>query len=654
MLDKSISFITKLFLFLLPLYFLPSFGNSNEVDKQMLLLTFSLILFFLFALKIVIDKNLSYKKSPVDFFMLVLALTTAASALLFTHNKAAAFLEPYSAGTILSAVFLFFLLSQSVFSKPPVPSFFNPLLLSSLLVALTTIGLQFGLPKNFTPMGNYFFVLTFLTIMFLFGLIRFLEEARGGNLIKKIAKPAYLLLLIYLVTVIGAITVAAYHTFTDSRPYFLPYQSGWAVMMETFKTIQQFLLGIGPTNFPVAFSFGKPALVNVSPLWNTIPSTSSSFILTLATELGVIAGIAMLLTIISVFKLASNPNHNISKSYLVPLLVSLILQFLFPTNIVLLVVTFVLLAASFPKKEAVKISLPAANFAPYILIMLAIASVYVLYWQVRVYAADLSYRQAIDLLNRQQSFVDETRDNDAKKKNEEIAKANSDHFKSAFTLSQQAINTYPYSERNYLLSSSLSLSFAQNLAQSPAADATESAKQIAAFSQQAVNHAQAAINLNPLNGNIWGQLATIYQSLIGKVEGAENFTVEAYNRQISLDPNSPQPKLQFGNFMMKAGQYDQAQMLLTQAVNLKPDWNMAHYQLATLFNTTKRYKEAAAELQRTLDLTPADSQEYKQVQQQLDEVKKLLPTPQPSQSESPTPSQTPTVSAQTSTPISTR
>lgn len=625
MLDQLISFITRLFLFLLPVSFLPFPGNTGESDKQTLLLSFSLILVFLYAFKIVKDKHISYRKSPADFFILVLALAAAASALLFSPNKAAAFLEPYSAGTIISVVFLYFLLSQTVFLKTSIPSFLNSLTASSFLVALLTIAVAFGLPQNIAPVGPYFYTLTFLLIMFVFSLTRFVEETKTGNLIKRLLKPASFLSLGYLILILGGIGVSSFHIFTDAKPYFLPFPFGWAVMMETFKTIEHFFLGMGPANFPVAFTLGKPALVNASPLWNMIPSSSSSFILNLATEIGVIAAVSLLLITIQVFKLASHYDRNISKPYLLALLVSLPLQLLFPTNIVLLVITFVFMAAVLPKQEIVKVTIPARNLAPYALIVIGAFTLFSLYWQGRLFASDIFYRRAVSSLNSQQPFVDEKQDKDAQKKNEEIARGNTDLFRQAFDLSQQAINIYPYSEKNYLLSSSLNLNLAQSIVRSKPQDATESAKQVAAASQQAIAHTRQAINLNPMNSQNWGQLGSIYQSFIGVAQDAEQFALDAYSRQMNLDPNSPAPKLQLGNLMMMAGQYDQAHMLFTQAVNLKPDWNSAHYQLATLYAVTKRYKEAAGQLQQTLELTAPNSQDYQQIQSQLEEMKKLIP-----------------------------
>ena len=92
-----------------------------------------------------------------------------------------------------------------------------------------------------------------------------------------------------------------------------------------------------------------------------------------------------------------------------------------------------------------------------------------------------------------------------------------------------------------------------------------------------------------------------------------------------LDPTSPQPRLTAGMFFLSFGQLDQAMALINQAINLKPDWNAAHYNMAVALAQSQKYKEAAAELQKAIDYTPQNSEDSKRLQQELEQLKALIP-----------------------------
>ncbi len=78
---------------------------------------------------------------------------------------------------------------------------------------------------------------------------------------------------------------------------------------------------------------------------------------------------------------------------------------------------------------------------------------------------------------------------------------------------------------------------------------------------------------------------------------------------------------------MTAGDHETAALLFRQAINLKPDWNNAHYNLAVLYAKTGNYNFAIVEFLKTLSYTPSDSPDYAQVTSDLQSLQNLLNQP---------------------------
>lgn len=597
MIDKLNQSATGLFLFLLPIFFIPIGSLSSDYDKQILIIFFSVLLFVLSIIKITLDKKLTFVKTPVDLLILLLSLVFILSTLLFAPNKIASFTSPMGTGTILALAVLFFTLTQNVVSAI---SGFRFLIVSSVLISILIIIQQLAIKNqqlaihSLSPLGGFLSAFSFLLIVTVYLVAELLPQ------ITQIKKVKQILPKIAIFAVIAtALSISAFHLLTDAKPLLLPFSYGWAIMMEMYKNFQSFLFGVGPANYSFAYTIGRPAALNATAFWNFVFTGGSSYFLTLATEIGAVGAVLFALIALKSLKFPQNSNYQSSiRPYLLALIAALLLQILLPTGIVLLSVTVILLSIAAPKwktKEFILDKIPSI----YPIGLIGLIGLIVIFYQGKVYLANISFRRALVAINDKK-------------------------LSDAYNFSQTAINYDPYSENYYSLGSSLGLSIAQNLAQNR--EATDSAKNISFLTQQSVAQARTATQLNSLNSQSWGQLASVYQALIGgSVQGAEQSTLDAYNRQMTLDPVSPLPRIAIGNLFMHLQQYDQAQTFFVAAINLKPDWNIAHHNLAVLYAQTKKYKEAQQELQSALDLTPSDSDDYKKLQKELGDIKPLVP-----------------------------
>lgn len=585
MIERLIKFTTIIFFLLLPLYFLPLSQYGVETDKQALLI-FTTLLFFLFwIIKTFKEKKFHLIRTPFDSIFLLLSFIFLASTIFSAPNKIDSLIHPMGSATIVFLTFFYFLLNQ--FTPLKLGIIIAPLLISSSLVSLLIIIAQF-VSINFHPLGDSFTVLLFFTPLIVYTLVDLLLHLRSHLVFKKLIVKITPFIL-FLSTAI----ISLYRLFTDQKILVLPLSFGWSIMLEMYKNLSYFILGVGPGNFQYAFSLGKPASINQTDFWNLITSFSSSFLLTLATEVGVIAALLFIVITIKILRLWTS-KLNISKPYLLSLITSLILQIILPGNISLLILTFILLAAVVPKWESKKISV-----SPILPISLIGLIGLIFYLQTRFYLSDIAFRLIPQTLNNQT-------------------------FQDADLYLKKAAGFNPSSHQIYAAAGALNWQLA-NLALSDNT-ATDSAQNALNYFQNAISQTNQAIKLNSKNSQYYGQLARIYQSLIGRVTDAEKWVLDAYIEQIALEPNSPQPKVALGTAFITMRQYDNAYFYLVEAVNLKPDWNNAHYNLANLYYQSGNFPKTAAELQNTLNLTPADSSDYQRVKSELEQINSLITT----------------------------
>ncbi len=191
---------------------------------------------------------------------------------------------------------------------------------------------------------------------------------------------------------------------------------------------------------------------------------------------------------------------------------------------------------------------------------------------------------------------------------------------------RQSIILNPYIEKFRINFSQTNLLLANNIASKKQEEITDQDKQnISQGIQAAIAEGKAATTLNPQKAGNWENLANVYRNILNVAQGADVWTISAYQRAIVSDPQNPIYRLNLGGVYYSLGNYEEAVKLFEQSIGLKPDWPNAHYNLAWALYQRKDYQRAASEMQNVSQLVDPKSEDAKKVQKDLEEFKKMLP-----------------------------
>ena len=208
------------------------------------------------------------------------------------------------------------------------------------------------------------------------------------------------------------------------------------------------------------------------------------------------------------------------------------------------------------------------------------------------------------------------------------------NLKGVYDTMRTAVSLNPYNERlrtnfaqvNLLIANTVAGNATKNKDGQPQLSETDR-QTVSQAIQASIDEAKAVVSLNPSKATNWELLATIYRSIVGVVQGADTWTVSAYQRAIVLDPQNPSYRVALGGVLYGFKQYDDSSRLFEQAVNLKPDWPNAQYNYAWSLYQKADYTNAAAVMQSTVSLLnpTKDAADYKKATADLVEFKKKVP-----------------------------
>jgi Flp pilus assembly protein TadD len=142
--------------------------------------------------------------------------------------------------------------------------------------------------------------------------------------------------------------------------------------------------------------------------------------------------------------------------------------------------------------------------------------------------------------------------------------------------------------------------------------------------QQSVREAKAAISLDQSNSIYWSNLAGIYKSLIGLVDGAADWSVQAYQQAAILNPNDPMLKLNLGGLYFGLNDYESADRVFEEVVVSKNDYANGWYNWAYSGKQLGKLELAVNRMKKALELVPADSTDYETANKVLNEWQKEL------------------------------
>ena len=159
----------------------------------------------------------------------------------------------------------------------------------------------------------------------------------------------------------------------------------------------------------------------------------------------------------------------------------------------------------------------------------------------------------------------------------------------------------------------------------------EDRQNIQVLLQQAINEGRTAVTLSPRSVANWEVLATLYRQIAGVAENALLFSLDSYGRAIFQDPLNPLLRLGVGGTYYAVQNYDLAIRFFTDAINLKPDFANAYYNLSVAMRDKGDLVNAQAAAERMLSLLEADSDDYRVGTDYLNDLKNRISPPSPQQ-----------------------
>lgn len=381
--------------------------------------------------------------------------------------------------------------------------------------------------------------------------------------------------------------VTVYQLVTSAKPLILPLATGFqtafaAISQDTGRVLKGFLFGSGYGTYFTDFTRFKQATYNTNPnLWSLTFFRSSSFVLELLATTGILGLGSFLFIVYRFIK---------ERSFFLPLVLAIAAAFLLPFSFNLQALFFILLAIFVALralhapsryadlefyfvalKHGLILAQPEGERAPHDRVntrygkILPFAFVFILLALIG-YVGFFSVQYAIANVTFQRSY-DAIRKNDAR---------------AALTAQAQAIQRFPYEDFYHVEFSRLNLRIANAIAANQPQGASPSAEvqqDIINSIQRAITAGRSAITISPQTALNWNNLSEIYRSLIGFGQNAEQFAILTAQQAVTLDPSNPQQYINLGGIYYQLQAWDEAQRQFQLAVNLKPDYANAYYNL---------------------------------------------------------------------------
>lgn len=628
---KKLLLLTIVFLF--PLFFLPLTQEFFITGKLYLLAFGSLFLLLISTLQFLTSKKLTWINLPFDAPIALFLIAIVLSIVISSTNKIQALLNAnFGLVAIFALTVVYFYLSRTkiIGGRPGRIAYLLLLEISSFLLSLITIVFFFhpfknaNLPQNlqflknptFTPMGSQLDLAIFLGFFLVLGLTRILKQTnidqQLNNQKTKQSIIHYSLLIVNLIALSLTLYFLLKPQLTNNNQQSTiilpPFRLSWYAAVEILKNPLTALFGVGVDNFASIFTRVKDLAYNQSSLWQiNFFAVSRSTLLHLFSETGLFGLLAFALLLYVLIKSGITNQNPVVKAII---LYSLFIILFFPPSLILWFLLFLIISQlssdQLRSEDYNRQEFDLSPLFPFylgsalvILVVVAVGG----YFLGRAYAAEVYYKKSLDgfAKNNGQQVYDNMR---------------------------QAIIFNPYIERLRTDFSQVNLLIANNLASKKQEKITDQDRQnISQAIQAAIAEAKAAVALNPQKAGYWENLALVYRNIINFAQGADLWTISAYQRAIVADPQNPSYRLNLGGLYYSLNNFEEASKLFEQAVVLKPDWSNAHYNLAWADYQQKNYQRAVNEMQNVLTLLnpQKDKADYEKAKKDLEEFKKKLP-----------------------------
>jgi hypothetical protein len=624
-LDTIALIVVALVFFFFPIIFIHWTSDAFVLPKQIILGAGVLLSLVFFALRTILEGKLRLRATPFDLPVFLFAVVLLASALL-SGNRADSII---SFIPVLFAVLFYFVIVNVVRGRMGILLLAGALLAGSGLSAILTtlsffklylLPIEYTRVQFFTPLGSL------LDQAIVFGVVlplaaylahpMFASVLLHGNtdaVSSKKPQPYNIAFGVGAVIIGIGLIVSLYQLVTSQKPLILPFETGFqtafaSISQDAGRVIQSFLLGSGYGTYLTDFTRFKQASYNANPnLWSFSFFRSSSFVLELLATTGFLGVLSYFFIIFRVVR---------EKWFFLPLMLIIIASVFLPFSYILQGLFFMLLGIfsliraqqnprKYPVTDLYLVALDRGLLSvkpegehtgaaprkslvlPVIFSLLIFALTATLgYFSVRFILSDMTFQRS-------------------------LVAAAANNGGATYQLQREAITMFPYRDAYYRVFSQTNLALANNLAAAQpqgASPSAETQQTILTLIQQSINSGRSAVTISPMTSLNWNNLSSVYRSLIGFGENADQFSVLTNQQAIALDPNNPQQYINLGGIYYQLGQWEEAQRNFQIAITLKPDYANAYYNLGHALESKGDLQNALQVYQSVRTLVAKDTE----------------------------------------------
>lgn len=681
-LNKIIFAILGSYIFLVPLLFLHFTTEFNEYNKLVLTIFVAIILICLWAVRHVVDQKVTITHTAIDFPLTLLIVSFIGATIFSVSRSTSIFGETnswhwtaielvafatifYTALSVVKTqkhvdlLMRIFFAAGFVSSVATLISFFNILdkvqvggIIGELVKVLSIDG--------FSPSGSPVSALLVFTITGLVGfelIRRRLVDSGATTLLMRFVDVKVITYVVTILPIIVAFSIWLLSFLPGPLNGKLPitqlnFETSWRIASSTIRDSKFF--GVGLSNYTVAYNAFRPLAINNTSSWSVIFDRSGSEYMTILTTAGIVGFVSFLFFVFRLLNLFwreartvfTDKKKEVRQSLVVSfgVVILLVVYGFVSSTVMTTALLFILLIIWFGQENTVgnekmvsntMLSFAAINksntrdLLPVVLgIPVVVVAIVVGFYTVQDFRSNVAYAGSLKALA----------DNEA-------AKVIYEGQQRAINLnSRRDAYRRAYAETNMLFANAVAQQRGENLSDGDRTD-------ISTLIQQAINEVRVITEvLNPASAVNWQLRGSVYQRLLGVATGADQWAAEAFGAAIQRAPFDPRLRVNLGSLYFtlavnppkeqgttgEAPTDTRAQTPETKnellvaaekayldAISLKDDYAIAHFNLAAVYKEAQRYDLAQSRLEKTLELVEPNSQDYTEVNKQLDEVNAL-------------------------------
>jgi len=619
-LDNISLFLFGILLIAFPILVVSQTTEPYVLPKQALLVGISLIVLLLQGVKTTIEKTIRLRRTPFDLSIGIFTVVVLISSLLAVNRvDAITAFVPF-----LFAVISYFLITGIAKDKGSIRFLRSCLIGGGAILSIVSflsyfkvyiIPLDLAKFQSFSPLGTQLDSAVYLFLVLAVALVPAVKAIRAKNL-----KGEGASLLVAGIIVLVGLFISIYQIITQNT-IILPFSTGFqlafaAISQDTGRIVQGFLFGSGLGTFGIDFARFKQAQFNLTPLWVYSFYRSSSFILEMLATTGVLGIVSFVYLLYKIVK---------EKPLYVPLVLAIIGLFILPFGFASEVLFFVILGLfatqqglthsgkyfdielqlvtlkkgliAFEATEETERKSNKSKVLPAISLIVVLLFVGAIgFYSFRFLAANIDFQNSIVAANQNNGTL--TYQNEV-----------------------QGLTQFDNNDSYQRVFSQTNLALANNLATAvqksgQKADA-QTSQTIYTLIQQSINAARKATTISPQNSLDWQNLSSVYRSLIGFGQNADQFAVLTAQQAILLDPNNPQEYINLGGIYYQLGIWDSAIQQFQVAINLKPDFANAYYNLGHAYEQKGDAKDALTQYQIVKNLVANDPTNLKKISDEI-------------------------------------